>query len=225
MSEPTVYGGLAHRWAGGWETAGTDVPAYDRRMRLGGVWLGAEADDDVRRNGIGLDTDDAHWSRVEVPGHWQDQPEFATSDGPLMYRHSFTATPPLEGRRRWVTLDGIFYQADVWLDGAYLGDPEGYFISHSFDVTSLSRFGDDHVLAIEVTCSPQTGTAGRRNITGVYQSAAGIGPNRNPGGLWRPVFLYDTGPVQIDRLRVLCRDADTRGEPICGSRRASTAIG
>ncbi len=210
MSEPTVYGGLAHRWAGGWETAGTDVPAYDRLMRLEGVWLAAEADDDVRRNGIGLDTDDAHWARVAVPGHWQDQPEFATSGGPLMYRHSFAAAPPPEGRRRWVTLDGIFYQADVWLDGAYLGDPEGYFFSHSFDVTSLSRFGDDHVLAIEVTCSPQAGTTGRRNITGVFQSPEGIGPKRNPGGLWRPVFLYDTGPVQIDRLRVLCRDADAR---------------
>ena len=179
-------------------------------MRLGGVWLAAEADDDVRRNGIGLDTDDAHWTPVAVPGHWQDEPEFSTSDGPLMYRHSFTAPPPPEGRRRWVTLDGIFYQADVWLDGAYLGDPEGYFFSHSFDVTSLSRFGDHHVLAIEVTCSPQAATSGRRNITGVFQSPAGIGPNRNPGGLWRPVFLYDTGPVQIDRLRVLCRDADAR---------------
>ena len=32
----------------------------------------------------------------------------------------------------------------------------------------------------------------------------------NPGGLWRPVRLYDTGPVRIDRLRVLCRDADAR---------------
>ena len=140
-------------------------------MQLSGVWLAAEADDDVRRNGIGLDSDDSGWARVQVPGHWQDQPEFATSDGPLMYRHAFTAARPTEGMRRWVTLDGIFYQADVWLDGAYLGDPEGYFSSHSFDVTSLSRFGDDHVLAIEVTCAPQTGTTGRRNITGVFQTA------------------------------------------------------
>ena len=37
--------------------------------------------------------------------------------------------PPAEGERRFVELDGVFYQADVWLDGAYLGDPEGYFIA------------------------------------------------------------------------------------------------
>lgn len=179
-------------------------------MHLSGPWLAAEADDDVRRNGIGVDADDSTWSRIDVPGHWQDHDDFHSSDGPLMYRHAFTADPPAEGRRRWITLDGIFYQADVWLDGAYLGDPEGYFTSHSFDVTSLSRIDHEHVLAVEVTCSPQPDTTGRRNITGIFQAPAGVGHNRNPGGLWRPVSTYDTGPVHIDRLRVLCRDADTR---------------
>jgi len=179
-------------------------------MHLSDPWLAAEADDDVRRNGIGMDADDSTWTCVEVPGHWQDHPDFASSDGPLMYRHAFSADPPAEGRRRWVTLDGIFYQADVWLDGAYLGDPEGYFTSHNLEITSLSRIDHEHVLAVEVTCSPQSGTAGRRNITGIFQTPAGVGPNRNPGGLWRPVSVYDTGPVQIDRLRVLCRDADAR---------------
>jgi hypothetical protein len=149
-------------------------------MQLSGVWLAAEADDDVRRNGIGLDSDDSGWSRISVPGHWQDHEEFSSSDGPIMYRHAFSAAPPAEGRRRWIALDGIFYQADVWLDGAYLGDPEGYFFSHSFDVTSLSRFGHDHVLAVEVTCSPQHGTAGRRNITGVFQTPGGDRPEPQP---------------------------------------------
>ena len=176
-------------------------------MELSGVWLAAVADDDVRRSGIGLDTDDSTWTPVPVPGHWRNTPEFAATDGPVMYRHAFTATAPPEGRRRWITLDGVFYQADIWLDGAYLGDPEGYFFPHTFDVTTLSRFADDHVLAVEVTCSPQTSTTGRRNITGVFQSPTSTA---NPGGLWRPVRCFDTGPVRIDRLRVLCRDADER---------------
>jgi len=179
-------------------------------MELEGAWVAAEADDEVRRHGIGLDTDDSDWEPVAVPGHWQDTPKFATSDGPLMYRHRFTAEPPADGKRRWVTLDGIFYQADVWLDGAYLGDPEGYFFPHSFDITSLSNIGNDHMLAVEVTCFPQPGIRGRRNITGVLQQETGGRAARNPGGIWRPVSMYDTGPVRIDRLRILCRDADTQ---------------
>ena len=119
-----------------------------------------------------------------------------------------SSRPPSAGRRRWITFDGIFYQADVWLDGAYLGDPEGYFFPHSFDVTALSRLGDDHVLAVEVTCDPERGTTGRRNITGLFQHSEAVARDWNPGGIWRPVLVYDTGPVKLDRLRVLCRDAD-----------------
>ena len=77
------------------------------RMELSGQWVAAVADDDIRRSGIGLDTDDSAWEPVAVPGHWRNSASFATSDGPLMYRHAFTAPAPESGRRRWVTLDGI----------------------------------------------------------------------------------------------------------------------
>jgi beta-mannosidase len=175
---------------------------------LSGIWRAAEADDDLRREAIGLDVDDSSWEQVDVPGHWRNHPKFASSDGPLLYRRSFSAPAPAPGRRRWVTLDGVFYQADVFLDGAYLGDPEGYFLPHSYDITDLSRLADDHVLAVEVSCTPQRGPRNKRNITGVFQHWDGIDRNWNPGGLWRPVRVYDTGPVRVDRFRVLCRDAD-----------------
>ncbi len=79
---------------------------------------------------------------------------------------------------------------------------------HSFDVTALSRIGDEHVIAVETVCSPQHSHRGKRNITGIFQHWDGMDRDWNPGGIWRPVHLYDTGPARIDRLRVLCRDAD-----------------
>jgi len=96
-------------------------------MELPGPWVAAEANDDIRRNGIGLDPVGAEWSEIDVPGHWQQHAKFASSDGPVLYRTNFHAPAPAEGHRRWVTFDGVLYQGDVWLDGAYLGDPEGYF--------------------------------------------------------------------------------------------------
>ncbi|MEM1333514.1 MAG: hypothetical protein AAGG08_08665, partial [Actinomycetota bacterium] len=149
------------------------------------------------------------WRPVDVPGHWQRSPAFADASGPLMYRFEFSAEPPADGRRRWVTLDGVMYQADVWLDGAYLGDPEGYFFPQSFDITDLSRIDTEHVLAVEVACADEAPGA-RANITGLLQAWRGLPAGWNPGGLWRPVRVYDTGPVRLDRLKVLCRDADER---------------
>jgi beta-mannosidase len=176
---------------------------------LNGVWRVTPADDEQRRDGIGLATDDSSWPEITVPGHWRSHPDFGDSDGPLLYRRRFELDELPEQRRRWLTLDGIFYQADVWFDGAYLGDAEGYFMPHTFDVTALSQIGDEHVVAVETVCSPQDSHRGKRNITGIFQHWDGMDRDWNPGGIWRPVLLYDTGPARIDRLRVLCRDADS----------------
>jgi beta-mannosidase len=156
----------------------------------------------------GLDANDGDWPEIEVPGHWaaQGSAMAGTEAGPVLHRRSFSLDAPAAGTRRWIEFDGIYYQADVWLDGAYLGDPEGYFVPHAFDVTALSRLSNDHVLAVEVT-SPATGDGPRRIITGLYGDNTGPATT-HPGGIWRSVRIVDTGPVRIDALRVLCRDAD-----------------
>ena len=124
-------------------------------MELNGTWRAMPADDELRRTGIGFDVDDSSWDEMTVPSHWRTHPSFAASDGPLLHRRRFEHARPADGERLWVTFDGIFSQADVWLDGAYLGDPEGYFVPHAYDVTSLMRLGTEHVLAVEVTSSNQ----------------------------------------------------------------------
>ena len=90
------------------------------------------------------DFDDDAWPMVTVPGHWRSDPAFADTDGPVVYRtvfsdpgafgpgHDDEAAGP---RRTWLVLDGIFYTSDVWLDGTYLGDTEGYFFPHQLEIT------------------------------------------------------------------------------------------
>ena len=180
-------------------------------MDLSGQWRANVADDERRRSAVGLDYFDDDWPEVAVPSHWRQLAPFAGNDDPLIYRKRFDLEAAAPGRRHFVTLEGVFYQADVWLDGAYLGDPEGYFFPHSFDITSLSRLATEHVLAVEVACPPQRNRKAKRTITGVFQNWDAMDPTWNPGGLWRPVRIDTTGPVRIDRCRVLCRDVnDTR---------------
>src|SRR5690606_37402837 len=178
-------------------------------MELTGTWRAAPADEDLRRSWHDDAFDDAAWEAVEVPGHWRSVPAFADEDGPLLYRRAFGEPAPAEGRRSWLTFDGLFYQGDVWLDGTYVGDTEGYFAPHTFEVTEHLRARSAHQLAVEVTCAPPRDKRAKRSFTGVFQHWDCLDPTWNPGGLWRPVHLTETGPVRISRLRVACTRADS----------------
>jgi beta-mannosidase len=175
-------------------------------MELDGTWLTAESDDDLRRGMADTFFDDSSWQPLRVPGHWRSDPAYADSDGPLIYRRRFDLEP-LADRRSFLTFEGIFYQGDVWLDGDYLGDTEGYFAPHTFEVTGALNARTDHVLAVEVACQPQSDRTAKRNLTGVFQHWDCIDPDWNPGGIWAPVRVHDTGPVWMRSLKVLCKEA------------------
>jgi beta-mannosidase len=179
---------------------------------LGGTWRAIAADETLRRTFSDPDLDDAEWAEITVPHHWRSHPTFATSDGPLLYRRRFDSPVCSDQSethcRTWLQLDGLFYQGDVWLDGSYLGDTEGYFFPHTFEVTEIATQRSDHVLALELTCDRPSDRTAKRNLTGVFQHWDCIDPDWNPGGIWRPVVLFETGPVRVAKLRVLCTDAN-----------------
>ncbi len=184
-------------------------------MELRGPWQAIVADDDRRRTWLdeAIEASESDWAPVEVPGHWRASPAFADSDGPLLYRTRFEHDRPAGSDRLWLRFDGLFYQGDVWLDGGYVGDTEGYFFPHTFEVTEALAERTEHTLGVEVTCSPQRDRSAKRNITGGLQHADSGDPDLNPGGIWRPVRLERTGPIRIRHLRVLCRDAsETRAQ-------------
>ncbi len=183
-----------------------------------GDWRATIADEELRRRYPDTDYDDRAWDAVTVPGHWRGEAAFADHDGPLLYRTRFSspgafgagaerAADADEPRRTWLTLDGVFYTSDVWLDGSYLGDTEGYFFPHTFEVSDAIAAQTEHTLALEVSCRPEADRTAKRQLTGVFQHWDLRDQDDNPGGIWRPVRLEQTGAVRIAHLRVLCRDA------------------
>ena len=176
-------------------------------MDLSGGWRAARrrrrpAPDLARRRRRRRD-----WEPIAVPGHWRSTPAFADNDEPLLYRTAFEHARPEPGARLWLLLDGLFYQGDVWLDGNYVGDTEGYFFAHAFEVTDALVDRTEHQLGIEVTCNRPSDRSSKRNITGAFQHGDAVDPTWNPGGIWRPVRIERTGPVRIRHLRVRCREA------------------
>ena len=151
-----------------------------------------------------------------MPGHWRVTPSSPTATARSSTARGSTSTPPRRAAAG-STLDGIFYQADVWLDGAYLGDPEGYFFPHSFDITDLPASATSTCWPSRSTCPPQR-DGGQRNITGVFQHWDCIDRRLEPGRHLAPGARVRHRAGRIDRLRVLCRDADEDG-PTCSAAR------
>jgi beta-mannosidase len=181
---------------------------------LSGEWRVHASDGDLARRFTDPGISDADWPEVPVPGHWRSTEPFGDSDGPMLYRRTFAGSPLEPGDRRFLTFDGIFYDGDIWLDGGYVGATAGYFFPHTFEITQQALEVPDggHLLAVEVASPPQRDRTKKRTITGVFSHWDNLDPDWNPGGIWRPVRLRDTGPVRIKWLRALCSEAsETRG--------------
>lgn len=183
----------------------TGSPPGPSGQDLSGCWAALPAEEALRRSFPDPGMDDSSWQAVQVPGHWRGQAAFSNADGPLFYRRRFDAAPLLLGERAWLVMEGVFYQADVWLDGSYLGDIEGYFFPHEFEVTELLSSRREHLLAVEVSC-PAGGAAGRE-LMGAWADPSCVEPSYNPGGIWAPVRLARTGPVRATSVRLACPEA------------------
>nr|MBA2607461.1 hypothetical protein [Actinomycetota bacterium] len=175
-------------------------------MEISDGWSAAIADEELRRRYPEPDFDDSAWEPIPASSQWRSTPAFAETDGPVLYRAHFEAAPT--GSRSWLCFDGIFYTSDVWLDGNYVGDTEGYFVPHAFEVTDALRERSEHILALEVACSRPEDLTEKRNITGVFQHWDCLDPDDSPGGIWRPVRIEHTGPARIQTMGVLCARAD-----------------
>ncbi|MDH3706119.1 MAG: hypothetical protein OES57_08630 [Acidimicrobiia bacterium] len=180
-------------------------------MELSGTWLAHLADDNLRREITGDDLDESSWQPVEVPDHWRNYAGLGDNDAPLFLRRRFELDPAPEGDRTFLRFDGIAYQGDVWLDGEYLGDTEGYFFPHAFEISELVAARREHSLTVEVSCPPVTDPQARRTLMGALQASPFVDPAWNPGGIWRPVHVDHTGPVRIRFFRMLCIDVDDEG--------------
>jgi beta-mannosidase len=184
----------------------THSPA-DGVVDLSGTWRAHAADPDLVKSFGALDMPDDAWTNVQVPHHWRAEPEFGTSDGPLLYRRRFAHAAPAPRRRAFLELLGVFYYGDVWLDGEYVGATEGSFVPHAFEVTDALHARDEHLLAVEVACPPQRDRGAQRTITAPFWGTAVLDPSLNPGGIWKPVRIRQCGPARIERARLVCVEA------------------
>ncbi|HEX8020733.1 sugar-binding domain-containing protein [Mucilaginibacter sp.] len=103
-----------------------------------------------------------------------------TEGGIGWYRKAFTLNKSYIGKKTYILFDGVYMNADIWLNGHHLGSyPYGY-TSFSFDLTDfLNPVGKPNVIAVRVD---NTGKNSR------WYSGSGI---------YRHVWLLPVNPTHI----------------------------
>jgi hypothetical protein len=135
------------------------------------------------------DFDDSGWSDVTLPHSYNGsdgEDGGGYYRGPAWYRRSIVLGA-LGQDRLFVQFDGAALAADVYLNGAFVGRHEGGYAAFRFDVTHAARAGDN-VLAVKVDNSKLPSVAPLGGDFTVF------------GGLYRRVFLIQTGDIHVDML-------------------------
>ena len=135
--------------------------------------------------------DDAGWRRVNLPHDWSielprraEAPSGAqggfAQDGVGWYRKRFTLPAERRDQRVYVEFEGVYHDAELWLNGRALGvHPYGY-TTFLLDLTPYLDRDGENVLAVRVDNSSYPHTR--------WYSGSGI---------YRHVWLLTAGPVHV----------------------------
>lgn len=177
--------------------------------------------------------DDSGWQSVSLPHTWNRVGFYHESAGPDShrpetinkaqgigwYRRSFETPKGADGKRVWLEFDAASRVAEVWLNGRRLGEHRGGFSRFRFDATTFLRQSGPNLLAVK---TDNTQPKANSSTSDVFPLAGDFFVH---GGLYRPVRLIVTDPVQIDLLDAGGPGAYARTTAIsAGSATVDTAI-
>lgn len=142
-----------------------------------------------------------------IPGFQEGRMLLMPQDSPFRpawwYRTTFQVSAECKGKVLTLHLDGINYQANVWLNGKQLADKEtikGMFRRFELPITDAVKTGEVNCLAIEVI--PPGLLTGERPRTKQIEATTGW-DDHNPCppdlnlGIWQDVYIKASGPVRV----------------------------
>jgi beta-galactosidase len=111
--------------------------------------------------------DDSKWRVIDLPHDWsiEDLPGTKspfdpdaisqvsggfTIGGTGWYRKTFTVPSDQKNKRIHIQFDGVYMNADFWLNGQHLGNHAYGYTSFWFDVTDKIKLGEKNIIAVQV---------------------------------------------------------------------------
>jgi beta-galactosidase len=133
--------------------------------------------------------DDSKWEKVQIPHDWSIKLPLNKKNGGAMgflpggigwYRKKFPLSTNYKGKKIVIRFDGVYHQADVYINGKHLGfHPYGY-TGFEYDLTPHLNYGGQNTIAVRVDHSNSPSSR--------WYSGSGI---------YRHVWLQITNPVHV----------------------------
>ena len=73
------------------------------------------------------------------------------------YRKHFTIAKVDSGARFQIQFDGIYRDANVWINGVFLGNNKSGYIGMTYDITDFINYGSDNVLVVRADATQYEG--------------------------------------------------------------------
>lgn len=153
-----------------------------------------------RAGGTAIDPkfDDGDWRKLDLPHDWAVELPFKEFDnfdvmahgykpvGGLFpgtsigwYRKRFEVNPADSGNRFVIRFDGIFRDANIWLNGHFVGNNQSGYIGVEYDISDFLNFGKENVMVVRVDATQYEGW--------FYEGA----------GIYRHVWLHQYNNLHI----------------------------
>ena len=167
------------------------------KFHLGDDWPGALRLDKAGASGgpAAERFGDSAWRSLDLPHDWAIELPFdKNADGshgfkPVgpgftknsvgWYRRNFDLSATDSGKRIWLTFDGVFRDATVWVNGWLIKRHEGGYYPFREDITDVVHYGGKNTVSVRVDAT---------KVEGWFYEGAGI---------YRHVWLDKTAPVAI----------------------------
>jgi beta-galactosidase len=171
----------------------TNILAQNRLTLFDGGWKFYKGG---VQGGQNIDFDDTRWRSIDLPHDWsiEDLPTTQspfnkdaisqvgggfTTGGTAWYRKHFIVDSKDKNKILNVQFDGVYMNADVWINGEFLGNhPYGY-TGFIYNISDKIKFDSDNVIAVEVKNEGQNSR---------WYSGSGI---------YRHVWLQILSPIHI----------------------------
>jgi beta-galactosidase len=125
---------------------------------------------------IAINFKDSAWRKLNLPHDWAVELPFVNSPnfdveshgykpvGGLYpetsigwYRKHFTIAKKDSGQRFQIQFDGVFRDANFWINGFYLGNNQSGYVGAAYDITDYINYDKDNVITVRVNATQYEG--------------------------------------------------------------------